>query len=186
MKQTTWFTKGLRQRDSFYLSIIVIKETNDLIYEGIATLHGSWTLRLDFFLKQTTWFTKGLRPCCHSALFLPCSYETNDLIYEGIATLPSSWKKLFRGTGETNDLIYEGIATSCTPSFLAFFSDTKQTTWFTKGLRLPHLRSYFRRICFWETNDLIYEGIATILFSFNSFTKFWNKRPDLRRDCDLQ
>jgi len=60
-------------------------ETNDLIYEGIATNP----------------------PEVH---FSPVFWaETNDLIYEGIATLvPLSNLPIVR---ETNDLIYEGIAT---------------------------------------------------------------------------
>jgi len=62
------------------------------------------------------------------------------------------------GIAETNDLIYEGIAT--------FFFH------------------HFRRLQL-ETNDLIYEGIATQrLFQF-PIPAPRNKRPDLRRDCDV-
>ncbi len=86
VKQTTWFTKGLR----LYFVILHTSpfpclETNDLIYEGIATQI------LDMLSN--------------------CSYsETNDLIYEGIAT-PIPPPVMASGGGETNDLIYEGIAT---------------------------------------------------------------------------
>jgi len=82
--------------------------------------------------------------------------ETNDLIYEGIAT---SVARIFRRllSCETNDLIYEGIATACCNHCDSFCA--KQTTWFTKGLRR-------RRIILELTSN------------------HWNKRPDLRRDCD--
>ena len=61
--------------------------------------------------------------------------ETNDLIYEGIATNSNNVFRHFLFLRETNDLIYEGIATArnhdiMTPRL------PKQTTWFTKGLRL--------------------------------------------------
>ena len=69
-----------------------------------------------------------------------------------------------RRNAETNDLIYEGIATH------------------KSGM------SRYNQVNF-ETNDLIYEGIATQetpkiwLFLASQGTR--NKRPDLRRDCDL-
>ncbi len=64
------------------------KETNDLIYEGIATDNVS------------TYF-----------LFIVSQFETNDLIYEGIATIQTELAVFLIYFGETNDLIYEGIAT---------------------------------------------------------------------------
>ncbi len=85
--------------------------------------------------------------------------ETNDLIYEGIATCPHRVKKL-RFPTETNDLIYEGIATNLMVSQSA---------------------------CVFETNDLIYEGIATTGAAYHAHDIVeGNKRPDLRRDCDVQ
>jgi len=147
MKQTTWFTKGLRRFgvcsialilnarnkrpdlrrdcDSVYLFIpcvIIQQETNDLIYEGIATLLSrlylsgmalSWNKRPDLRrdcdrLLLSSWTITG-SPC-----------ETNDLIYEGIATEKSTWH-IKECSPETNDLIYEGIATvlSVARSFVA-------------------------------------------------------------------
>ncbi len=65
--------------------LLCVCETNDLIYEGIATPKFC-----------------SLQQKLHS--------ETNDLIYEGIATVGG---KVFlpHVVNETNDLIYEGIAT---------------------------------------------------------------------------
>ena len=109
------------------------RETNDLIYEGIATQ----------------------KPVLQSGA---TTVETNDLIYEGIATR-QAWP-LQPSDGETNDLIYEGIATT----LVAVSCDVHS----------------------FETNDLIYEGIATAqTHPFrNHFCR--NKRPDLRRDCDIR
>ena len=162
-------------------------ETNDLIYEGIATPNRTGRIsRLLLSVKQTTWFTKGLRRYCDAFIIqrVCCSIETNDLIYEGIAT-----------------------AVLVTTSVI--LTTVKQTTWFTKGLRhwwgVYITRSIFNyetndliyegiatnMACFLcsiiehsETNDLIYEGIATLLFCYFPPFKEWNKRPDLRRDCD--
>jgi len=75
----------LRRVEKLRFPINSLFETNDLIYEGIATL----TLR-----------TISLCPAS----------ETNDLIYEGIATLKKALIP-YRSDNETNDLIYEGIAT---------------------------------------------------------------------------
>ena len=114
MKQTTWFTKGLRQdadfcfrpsspetNDLIYEGIatdnrcaliaapVFIFETNDLIYEGIATAKSEQSKsQNEFCKKQTTWFTKGLRRALIVTVgcLLCCVTETNDLIYEGIAT----------------------------------------------------------------------------------------------------
>jgi len=109
--------------------------------------------------KQTTWFTKGLRQS-ERGLSVWHQVETNDLIYEGIATMFLLFYVL-NAVCETNDLIYEGIAT-------------------VVALRI--LSIWMR-----ETNDLIYEGIATIWSQrpFRSGLR-WNKRPDLRRDCDCR
>ena len=108
-------------------------ETNDLIYEGIATTNSFLEyivfqrnkrpdLRRDCdkvskryekirSVKQTTWFTKGLRRFIKFYFRLVCG-ETNDLIYEGIATGNYLMLSTFSGRGnESNDLIYEGIAT---------------------------------------------------------------------------
>jgi len=63
---------------------VILAETNDLIYEGIATVAALW-------------------------IHTP-SIETNDLIYEGIATYDDI-AIFFFYCRETNDLIYEGIAT---------------------------------------------------------------------------
>ena len=135
-------------------------ETNDLIYEGIATpalfLHFSY----EQILKQTTWFTKGLRR--HIAGNISgADEETNDLIYEGIATgvhIP-----IRRGAhAETNDLIYEGIATL--PP-LNRISDG--------GCKIRNKRPDLRRDC-----DKV-PGTFVIKFPRR------NKRPDLRRDCDF-
>ena len=65
-----------------------VLETNDLIYEGIATIN-------------------TLSVCIYTSVV-----ETNDLIYEGIATPTELFLLLlFLFLPETNDLIYEGIAT---------------------------------------------------------------------------
>ena len=157
-KQTTWFTKGLRPILSLFCApagriwnkrpdlrrdcdankcssfMFLQNETNDLIYEGIATTV-SLSLFFSFYAKQTTWFTKGLRPPTFifwsMTLKVP---ETNDLIYEGIATnIMYSFRCL---DGETNDLIYEGIATPVREGRFLMCVQAKQTTWFTKGLRL--------------------------------------------------
>ena len=163
-------------------------------------------------MKQTTWFTKGLRRGFNASPFWPAIMvaETNDLIYEGIATINSEIHFLQELWNETNDLIYEGIATPESKDQFSRIFHRKQTTWFTKGLRrliLPHFSQYQSL----ETNDLIYEGIATPWCSSKCFWQntpkqtTWftkglrrvfrhtyfqiprprNKRPDLRRDCDL-
>jgi len=79
----------------------VFSETNDLIYEGIATAAD------------------------HAQLHHP-GIETNDLIYEGIAT---SQPRVCCSLAiiETNDLIYEGIATARLEEMPSFAS-MKQTT----------------------------------------------------------
>jgi len=64
-----------------------VLETNDLIYEGIATI--DW-------------------PVIRGGIY----QETNDLIYEGIATISGDVLLMLHQEYETNDLIYEGIATT--------------------------------------------------------------------------
>ena len=106
-KQTTWFTKGLRQRNSSGYYSLFRKQTT-WFTKGLRLLLGiydpcnkpgkqtTWFtkgLRLSFSssiifskkAKQTTWFTKGLRRCVIVST-VPSGRETNDLIYEGIAT----------------------------------------------------------------------------------------------------
>jgi len=67
LKQTTWFTKGLRRWSSSLHRFLLKKqklETNDLIYEGIATAYALLDCGSESPMKQTTWFTKGLRRPC--------------------------------------------------------------------------------------------------------------------------
>jgi len=61
LKQTTWFTKGLRLFAWNLLFCDILNETNDLIYEGIATYARLLRSSCGKTAKQTTWFTKGLR-----------------------------------------------------------------------------------------------------------------------------
>ena len=155
--------------------------------------------------KQTTWFTKGLRPCpLMPEILLPYGRNKRpDLRRDCDVT----WYSIIKEHCETNDLIYEGIATykqsvvheesfsrnkrpdlrrDCDKNCHVRISGIrrpKQTTWFTKGLRLltslacgwrqwkqttwftKGLRLFTVKRCdafsFIETNDLIYEGIAT-------------------------
>ena len=72
---------------------LIGQETNDLIYEGIATFFGLFGCTIKFFL------------------------ETNDLIYEGIATRFIG-PIILAPLPETNDLIYEGIATASAHTFV--------------------------------------------------------------------
>jgi len=88
-----------------------VDETNDLIYEGIATQ--TYCLRDNNSGKYRNKRPDLRRDCDHNATSRcpPSYWETNDLIYEGIAT--RSFKAFFAShLGETNDLIYEGIATT--------------------------------------------------------------------------
>ena len=78
-------------------------ETNDLIYEGIATVPGTFVIK---FPRRDT--------------------ETNDLIYEGIAT--SVVIIIMFLIFETNDLIYEGIATIAFLFTSFHHAKSKQTT----------------------------------------------------------
>ncbi len=161
MKQTTWFTKGLRRFgvcsialilnarnkrpdlrrdcDSVYLFIpcvIIQQETNDLIYEGIATLLS----RLYLSGMALSW---NKRP---------------DLRRDCDRLLLSSWT-ITGSPCETNDLIYEGIATvSLIFCCCCFNISSKQTTWFTKGLRrkspLDTLRNVHLKQTTWFTKGL--------------------------------
>jgi len=86
-----------------------LPETNDLIYEGIAT-----SLRILLFVNRLYRNKRpDLRRDCdfsgNRSCFTCSRFETNDLIYEGIATI---WGiHPLTTASETNDLIYEGIAT---------------------------------------------------------------------------
>jgi len=114
-KQTTWFTKGLRHTLQLANLYLFIRETNDLIYEGIATSCPLLRFWSELLWKQTTWFTKGLRLCWFRPGSLYSGYETNDLIYEGIATVAFGTIQVFVEK-QTTDLIYEGIATQSSNS----------------------------------------------------------------------
>ena len=164
MKQTTWFTKGLRH---FFVAL-----NTDFWYlrNKRPDLRRDCDDKISFILswlasrKQTTWFTKGLRPMSASASIMP-----------------------FNISAETNDLIYEGIAT---PRTIVYF--TGYTTWnkrpdLRRDCDIDFIR-FIPIISHDETNDLIYEGIATQwqrvpAFGANTGLRR-NKRPDLRRDCD--
>ncbi len=139
---------------SFRLSLI---ETNDLIYEGIATNN--------------------------SNSIFTYNNETNDLIYEGIATVTCK-HFINHLTCETNDLIYEGIATkSKTLKGLKILRGNKRPD---LRRDCDAIVICFNPCFYFETNDLIYEGIAT-RYSLAAFhaSESRNKRPDLRRDCDF-
>ena len=180
MKQTTWFTKGLRRYLHRRILHAILTETNDLIYEGIATFP-LVSPSFDVTLKQTTWFTKGLRLWLHIKFHL-FPFETNDLIYEGIAT--QNIRRRYPGWNmETNDLIYEGIAT---PAILSADSPPwylKQTTWFTKGLRQCENSNNNNSVDWNKRPDLRRDCDHGKIYPFYCWLK-GNKRPDLRRDCD--
>ena len=180
-KQTTWFTKGLRpvwhDRGRDWRQ----SETNDLIYEGIATTYNNTNVKSK--IETNDLIYEGIATSC-TRFLVPYNVETNDLIYEGIATrLPWS---LFSGgllrnkrpdlrrDCDRNKPIYAvlhqrnkrpDLRRDCDVIFLphCFTVTMKQTTWFTKGLRRLILRPLIFPAS--ETNDLIYEGIATLAAS---------------------
>jgi len=191
MKQTTWFTKGLRRGQSCICKVHFSVETNDLIYEGIATAISSLVNSMAISLRNKR---PDLRRDCDiafwkwtSGIFSQLWNKRPDLRRD----CDDRWHgiKLSKSVvGETNDLIYEGIATSTSPFPFSGLSPLNRN-------KRPDLRRDCDRIS-WppilnviicdETNDLIYEGIATCsIFSPLESAK-WNKRPDLRRDCDLE
>ena len=165
LKQTTWFTKGLRQCGKCNCFAVRTSLT-----------------------KQTTWFTKGLRPALN--LRLPvrhCQWNKRpDLRRDcDLRSLHSSIPNTM--SWETNDLIYEGIATAfgvC--SFSLNLNAQKQTTWFTKGLR----QQCWITDCWnlrWKQTTWFTKGLRhckSLVKCLLTRFKAWNKRPDLRRDCD--
>ncbi len=138
VKQTTWFTKGLRPA-------------------AVPAEHCP-----TFRAKQTTWFTKGLRlQGISSRLDRPSQWNKRpDLRRDCDSIFAHVVRNI--SDNETNDLIYEGIATGSGLNILLQKCMKKQTTWFTKGLRRLWWFRFLSGVE--ETNDLIYEGIATLWF----------------------
>jgi len=135
-------------------------ETNDLIYEGIATTSRPSQYRGLWFVKQTTWFTKGLRHTSDSSfLTLWIRNKRPDLRRDCDFLFTKSMYSAVVGN-KRPDLRRDCDSTAC--CVLRLLSMTKQTTWFTKGLRHNRLAGVIS-FPFSETNDLIYEGIATAL-----------------------
>jgi len=165
MKQTTWFTKGLRpppRHNIFQAALIQRNKRPDLrrdcdLWPPALRLWITWKEG-----KQTTWFTKGLRRL----------------------SLSNCFRTSFAGNKRPD------LRRDCdfyNHPFCLILQLLKQTTWFTKGLRLivfarhlpyrpcernkrPDLRrdcdAWFKHNCvllLCETNDLIYEGIATFI-----------------------
>ena len=90
-----------------------LPETNDLIYEGIATRQIVTVFPAPVAAETNDLIYEGIAtpPVDASFICLLGAAETNDLIYEGIATNSVASTSRYSMRSETNDLIYEGIAT---------------------------------------------------------------------------
>ena len=130
-------------------------ETNDLIYEGIATQVLSSPLSIPI-PKQTTWFTKGLRH--HWRVRMSSPYPRN----------------------KRPDLRRDCDA--FVPVYPVKHLLTKQTTWFTKGLR--HGLNSVLIQSHWNKRPNLRRDCDPYCSVIWATRNAWNKRPDLRRDCD--
>ena len=158
VKQTTWFTKGLRLfLPQYVLSLIIQRNKRPDLRRDCDPLC------FTFFLVSLLGNKRpDLRRDCDaradSLAIVNVFRETNDLIYEGIATL--SQKPIVKSLHRRNKR--PDLRRDC-DSFLGYSNSfsmlSKQTTWFTKGLRLSLMLRFVSLLM--ETNDLIYEGIAT-------------------------
>ena len=159
MKQTTWFTKGLRQ----IVGVVGIggggeKKQTTWFTKGLR-LFSLGKRFIDICSKQTTWFTKGLRP----------------MQSRNVPAPRAEWNKR------------PDLRRDCDASIAAAFilSERKQTTWFTKGLRRStHCRFSARHPEPWNKRPDLRRDCDTHARMYLSGSCLRNKRPDLRRDCD--
>jgi len=188
MKQTTWFTKGLRpppRHNIFQAALIQRNKRPDLrrdcdLWPPALRLWITWKEG-----KQTTWFTKGLRRLSLSNCFRTsfagnkrpdlrrdCDFYNHPFCLILQLLKQTTWftkglrhfsqVEMTWVCGQRNkrpDLRRDCDFNSW--SNLSRASFWKQTTWFTKGLRRCDGDLIIIYLLCRETNDLIYEGIAT-------------------------
>jgi len=188
VKQTTWFTKGLRHRFySLHSNYLPWWNKRPDLRRDCDSMAARPRVRRQYrpAQKQTTWFTKGLRRCCKPYKCLIYNWNKRpdlrrdcDDVFQFVIICHSFSKQT---TWFTKGL--RRIWMRCNLSCVLL---AKQTTWFTKGLRHVASASYKRRGCVRNKRpDLRRDCDVPCLYILPLLLpKSWNKRPDLRRDCD--